>query len=66
MEKIIEGRLVGFGTLKDLEEYEDYIYLGGAITEERYNAYKNTPSKEECDRLCEEQSGEVIIYKLSK
>ncbi len=65
-EKKLEGHLVGFGTLQEMEEYKDWIYLGGAMSEIRYNAYHDTPSKDECDKLCEEMSGEVIVYKIKK
>ncbi|SER00091.1 hypothetical protein SAMN05216232_3921 [Virgibacillus subterraneus] len=61
-EKKLEGHLVGFGTLQEMEEYEDWIYLGGAMSERRYNAYDDTPSKDECDKLCAEFSGEVKIF----
>lgn len=66
MEKKVEGHLIGFGTLKDWEEYEDLIYRGGAMSEIRYNAYADTPSKEECAKLCSELSGPVITYKIDK
>ncbi|WP_106494849.1 hypothetical protein [Lentibacillus sp. Marseille-P4043] len=61
MEKIIDGHLIGFESLQELEEYEDHIWFGGAMSEVRYNAYKDTPSKKECDRICEDLSGEVEI-----
>ncbi len=65
-EKKLEGHLVGFGTLQEMEEYEDWIYLGGAMSEIRYNIYHEIPSKDECDKLRDELSGEVILYKLKK
>ncbi|GGB41896.1 hypothetical protein GCM10011409_19300 [Lentibacillus populi] len=62
MEKIIDGHLVGFGTLREWDDYEDHIWFGGAMSEERYYAWADTPSKKECDRIFEELSGEVITY----
>ncbi|GGB41923.1 hypothetical protein GCM10011409_19340 [Lentibacillus populi] len=64
MEKIIAGHLIGFGTLQEWGDYEDYIWHGGAMSEERYNVWADTPSKKECDRICEELSGEVVEYKI--
>ena len=29
-----------------------------------YNAYEDTPSKKECDNLCEKLSGKVVVYKI--
>ncbi|MTW85641.1 hypothetical protein F3157_08195 [Virgibacillus dakarensis] len=66
MEKIIDGHLVGFDTLRDLEGYEHYIWHGGAMSVIRYNAYQDTPSKQDCDKLCAELSGDVIVYKKGK
>lgn len=63
MEKKIDGHLVGFVTAEEWEDYEDHVWLGGSMSEVRYNAYDDTPSKKECDRLAAEQSGDVIIYK---
>ncbi|WP_339227846.1 hypothetical protein NSQ77_20030 [Oceanobacillus sp. FSL K6-2867] len=67
MERKLKNHLVGLGKLKDWKAYENYddsTYLGGAMSEIRYSAYADTPSKGECDKLCEEHSGEVIIYKI--
>lgn len=64
MEKKLDGHIVGFGELQYWEEYEEWIWLGGAMSEERYNAYKDTPCKEECDRMCAELSGEVVVSKI--
>lgn len=61
MGKILDGHLVGFGALKDLEG-EDYVWHGGAMSVVRYNAYDDTPSKKECDYICAEQSGSVTVY----
>ncbi|MGY0692599.1 hypothetical protein ACW2QC_07365 [Virgibacillus sp. FSP13] len=66
MEKIMDGHLIGFGSLQELEDYEEHIWFGGAMSEERYNAYKDTPSKKECDKLCAELSGDVRTYKNEK
>lgn len=66
MEKIITGHLTGFGTLKEIEELrEDYYgeFTDAGMTVRRHSAYDGVPSKEECDQLCAELSGEVITYK---
>lgn len=36
------GHLVGFGTLQEMEEYEDYDELGGALVDgdEKYGVYE--------------------------
>jgi len=47
MEKKVENHLVGFGSLKEWEEYDNHIYLGGAMSELRYDAYSDTPSKKD-------------------
>lgn len=43
---------------------EDYHgeFTDAGMTQKWYSAYIDTPSKEECDKLCAELSGEVIIY----
>lgn len=66
MEKRIDGHLVGFGSAAEVEEYEDHFYMGGAMTLEKYNAYEGVPSKDECDRICAEKSGEVVVWKIKK
>ncbi|MCJ0932634.1 hypothetical protein [Virgibacillus halodenitrificans] len=46
------------------EGYEEHEWLGGAMSYLEYDAYKDTPSKQECDRICEEKSGEITSYKI--
>lgn len=60
MEKIIQGHLIGFGSVVDLEIYEDYVWHGGGMSEVRYNVYREIPSKNECDQICKELSSECI------
>lgn len=60
MDKIMPGHLIGFGSVAEMDEYEDYVWLGGAMSELRYGAYRDTPSKQECNRICEELSGDCI------
>lgn len=54
------GYLTGFGSVTKMEEYEDYVWHGGAMSEIIYNVYQDIPSKKECDRICEKLSGECI------
>jgi len=41
-EKIMTGHLVGFGTVAEMEGYEDYNELGGALVDldEKYGVYE--------------------------
>ncbi len=66
MEKIINGHLVGFGSVADVRDDHDYEFTDAGMTEIKYNVYKDVPSKDECDRLCEKMSGEVKVYKIKK
>lgn len=66
MKKFISGHLSNFEDAHEMLGYEDYEWRGGAMTEQKYNAYEDTPSKEECDKLCAALSGEVISYKIKK
>lgn len=50
-----------------LKEWEDYITYGESECTDKdywYNAYRDTPSKEECDELCKKFSGEIKVYTL--
>lgn len=67
MEKIIEKHLVGFGSLRDLEHLEaDYCgeFTDAGMSESNFIVDKSIPSKEECDIMCAELSGDVITYNL--
>ena len=69
MEKIIDGHLVGFGSVRDMERLEsDYYgeFTDAGMTEMWRSAYDDVPSKDECDRICAELSGEVNVYKIKK
>lgn len=63
MEKIIEGHLVGFGTLNDLWRCDDYDFTDAGMTELKL---KDGLSVAECDRICAEMSGEVVVKNLRK
>lgn len=63
VEKKLDGHLVGFGTLNHWQLYENYIYYD-ELKKKTYNAYADTPSKEMCDQICAELSGEVITYHM--
>ncbi|WP_121614816.1 hypothetical protein [Virgibacillus halodenitrificans] len=58
------NHLVTFTEWKYWEEYEEHEWLGGAMSYLEYDAYKDTPSKQECDQLCKELSSEVITYQI--
>ncbi|ALX47785.1 hypothetical protein [Lentibacillus amyloliquefaciens] len=69
MEKIIDGHLVGFGSVKEIEHLkEDYYgeFTDAGMSEKIFSVYKSMPSKEKCKRMCAEMSGEVITYKLNE
>ncbi|WP_077704910.1 hypothetical protein [Virgibacillus dokdonensis] len=63
MERIIPGYLVGFGSVKDMERLEQYYddgFTDGGMTEIRDSSMLSIT---ECDELCEELSGEVVVWK---
>jgi len=65
MEKIIEGHLVGFGYVKDMQHLEDDYYgefTDAGMSERQYDIYKNIPNKEECDQICETLSGVIRVF----
>lgn len=66
MKKKLQGHLVNFEDAQEMLDYGDHIWRGGAMSEQEYDAYKDTPSKKECDKLCAELSGEVVTYKIKK
>ncbi|MFD1362755.1 hypothetical protein [Lentibacillus salinarum] len=69
MEKFVKGHLVGFGSVRDMQHLEDDYYgefTDAGMSSRRYTAFKDTPSKEECDWLCAELSGEVKVFKKHK
>ena len=49
MEKIIEGHLVGFGSVNDLWRCDDYDFTDAGMTELRF---KDELSVAECDLIC--------------
>lgn len=65
MEKIIDGHICGFGTVRDMERIENYYdedLTDAGLTIRRW-PIRSTLSKYEFDKICEEKSGEVIIIK---
>ncbi|MFD1173926.1 hypothetical protein [Oceanobacillus picturae] len=62
--KNISRESVSYTEWKEWEDYENYIY-DDEFSKEVYDAYADTPSKKECDQICAEKSGEVIIYKIN-
>lgn len=57
----IKNHLVSFTEWKEWGDYQEYIFEDEKVSND-YDAYKDTPTKEECDRLCERLSGEVIEF----
>ena len=65
MEKKIPGHIAGFGTLGDMERLEqDY---NGEFTDAGMSELRtwSGPTTEECDLLCAELSGKVVVKKIS-
>lgn len=63
MEKIIEGHLGGFGSVRDIELMEDDYhgeFTAAGMSERQYPRYDGVPSRDECDRIWAELSGEVM------
>jgi|GEM_PF-2040201 len=63
MEKIINGHLVGFGSVADLWDDHDHDFTDAGMSEIQCSVYEGVPSKDEYDRLCAEMSGEVVVVK---
>ncbi len=62
--RIIPGHLGGFGSVKDMERFEQYCDDGfTGMTEIRDS---NIPSVAECGELREELSGEVAVWEKKK
>ncbi len=59
--KKFNNHLTGIGDWKDWVDYEDYGESECSRSKRHYSGYDDTPSKEECDRICAELSGEVVI-----
>ncbi|MGJ9460271.1 hypothetical protein [Oceanobacillus sp. CF4.6] len=69
MEKIIKGHLVGFRSVRDMEMLEeDYNgeFTDAGMSDIQYPRYNGVPSKDECDRISEELSGKIVIYKTKR
>ncbi|WP_193063017.1 hypothetical protein [Oceanobacillus oncorhynchi] len=67
MEKIIDGHICGFETVKDMERLENYYdedVTDVGLTIRRWPT--RNYNKQEFDRMCEEKSGEVTIIKPSR
>lgn len=65
MEKRIPGYISGFGSVKEMYDLihfeDDNAFTDAGMTELRT---KESLSTAECDKLCQELSGEVITYTL--
>lgn len=60
MEKIIDGYLIGFGSVQEMERLEDYYdeeFTDAGMSEFWFK--DDVPSQEECDLMCGEFSGEI-------
>ena len=64
MAKKITGHLVNHFEWREWADYENYVFEDEKIRS-AYNGYRDTPSKEECDKLCAALSGEVTVYKMA-
>lgn len=65
MSSKFDNHLIGFGAWKDWIDYVEYGESEWTNNHNYYNAYADTPSKEECDRISAELSGEVKAYKIN-
>lgn len=65
MRNAVEGHLVNFKYLAEFNDYEDHVWYGGAMTVISYNAYSDTPSKKECDKICREKSGRAVTWQTT-
>ena len=63
MEKKLPGHIAGFGTLIEMERIEQDYY--GEFTDAGMSEllFRNDLTTKECDRLCAELSGEVVVVK---
>ncbi|MEK3907937.1 MULTISPECIES: hypothetical protein [Oceanobacillus] len=59
MEKIMEGHLVGFWSVNDLWRDDDYDFTDAGMK----LRFKDELSVAECDLICEENSGHVVVKK---
>ena len=59
MEKIMEGHLVGFWSVNDLWRDDDYDFTDAGMK----LRFKDELSVVECDLICEENSGHVVVKK---
>ncbi|AXI09184.1 hypothetical protein CV093_10250 [Oceanobacillus sp. 143] len=64
MSRRFDNHLTGIGDWKDWIDYEEYGESEWSKKGCWYKAYLDTPSKEECDRISAELSGEVVVYKI--
>lgn len=65
MRRKIQNHLVSHREWKEWNDYEDYLYFDEIIKSD-YNAYKDTPSKDDCDKICAKLSGKVKTYYIVK
>lgn len=57
----LPGHLISFAEWMEFEDYGNYVFDDEKGIEV-YDAYKDTPSKEACDKLSAAKSGKVIRY----
>lgn len=66
MQKKIDGYISGFGSMIDMDRLENYYdeeFTDAGMTKIREKV--DVPSGKECDRLCQNNSGPIIIYSLN-
>ena len=66
MSRIIKGHLINMWEWREWVDYVEYGESEWSKKQDWYNAYQDTPSKEECDRICEERSSEVKVYSIKQ
>lgn len=66
MQKKIDGYISGFGSaieMDRLENYYDKDFTDAGMTMIRPKI--DLPSREECERLCQNKSGPIIMYNIA-
>lgn len=66
VERIIPGYLVGFRFVKDMERLEQYCDDGFTDVGMAEIRDSNMLSVTECDKLCAELPGEVVVWNKKK
>lgn len=65
MNRKLGSHLVSYSEWKEWDDYEDYLHPDEEIRND-YDAYADTPSKKECDKICAESSGKVVSYFIER